>query len=172
MPYVFIFVYPFQTLDLDPNSHEIAVILEDDLTVSPYFYTYLKLVHNKYGAREDVAGFSLQGKSVRHTDGVCCLNIPNNHLVFLYPTIGTSGFSPNPRQWVQFHKWLHYNLIGNLKVPLIKDHISTTWYTELSKGGQEDSMWEMEYLFYTHDRKEHILYPNFPGKIIDVSMFE
>jgi hypothetical protein len=45
---------------LKETTTEKALILEDDLEVSPYFWTWLKAAHVKYGNRPDVAGFTLQ----------------------------------------------------------------------------------------------------------------
>ncbi|XP_053390575.1 uncharacterized protein LOC128553450 [Mercenaria mercenaria] len=146
------------------KSSEIAVILEDDLTVSPYFYRYLKLVHKKYGDRRDIYGFSLQGSNIKHSDGMCCLNVSLQHTVFLYPTLGTSGFSPNTRNWLQFLAWFKEITRRSIDViPLIKNHIAVTWYKQLKRKGKADSMWELEYLYYTQSKKEFTLYPNFPG---------
>ncbi|KAL4229783.1 hypothetical protein ACF0H5_010174 [Mactra antiquata] len=141
-------------------SREILVILEDDLTVSKHFYKWLKLVHQKYGQRSDVSGFTLQGNSVRHSDGKCCLNVKSTQKVFLYSTIGTSGFSPNNKNWMMFKTWL-----GNLRkrqedVPLVPNHVSSFWYQII---GMKDSMWEIEYLYYTWKHKEFTIYPNFEG---------
>ncbi|KAL4230923.1 hypothetical protein ACF0H5_011298 [Mactra antiquata] len=149
------------TWNPEPDSSEIAVILEDDLTVSPHFYTYLKMAHSKYQHRRDIYGFTLQGASVRHSDGSCCLNVPQENKVFLYPTLGTSGFSPKRDHWIKFQEWLKYVLVGDVHIPLIDDHVSSLWYKELSKTGKEDSMWEMEYLFYATSMKQYTLYPNF-----------
>ena len=38
----------FGTWHPDPESKEIAVFLEDDVSVSPFFYRWLKNVHKKY----------------------------------------------------------------------------------------------------------------------------
>ncbi|XP_045202920.2 uncharacterized protein LOC123556349 isoform X2 [Mercenaria mercenaria] len=147
------------------KSSEIAVILEDDLTVSPHFYSYLKLVHQKYGNRRDIYGFSLQGSSMKHSDGKCCLKVPLEHKVFLYPTLGTSGFSPKSRNWLQFLAWFKEVTRQNIDViPFIENHIAVKWYKELERKGKADSMWEMEYLYYTQSNKEFTLYPNFPDQ--------
>ena len=133
--------------------------------MSPHFYTYLKLVHKKYGDRQEINGFALQGKSVRHSDGACCLNVPLENKLFLYPTLGTSGFSPNNKNWLHFHIWLAYAILDKLDVvPLIENNIAVSWYKSLKRRGKADSMWEMEYLFYTQIHQEFTLYPNFPGK--------
>ena len=94
----------FQTWNPPRKTPEMAVILEDDLTVSPYFYRYLKLFNRKYGNSPNVSGYSLQGKSIQHSTLVsdCCLEVDTKYQVFLYPTLGTSGFAPNRLPWIQF----------------------------------------------------------------------
>ena len=45
-------------------GNEIALILEDDMTVSPHAYRWLKAVHGKYGRRKDFGGVTLYSNSV------------------------------------------------------------------------------------------------------------
>ncbi|WAQ99702.1 hypothetical protein MAR_024075, partial [Mya arenaria] len=127
------------TWEPSAQSREMAVILEDDLTVSPFFYKYLKLVHNKYDSRRDVSGFSLQGTSLRHSDGHCCLNVATENKVFLYPTLGTTGFSPKRDSWFMFKSWLNHITSNGQRPPLIKDHVAVTWYEDLRRLGHEES---------------------------------
>jgi hypothetical protein len=42
------------------ETKEMAVIFEDDLTVSPFFYRYLKNVHAKYGSVPYINSYALQ----------------------------------------------------------------------------------------------------------------
>jgi hypothetical protein len=41
---------------------EYCIIIEDDLEMSPFWFTWLKKAWLKYGDREDMAGISLQVK--------------------------------------------------------------------------------------------------------------
>jgi hypothetical protein len=103
---------------------------------------------------------------MRHSDGECCLKVPLEHKVFLYPTLGTSGFSPNTQNWLQFQAWLKKIVQEKINVvPFIENNVAVRWYNTLKTKGKADSMWEMEYLFYTQIQNEFTLYPNFPGKI-------
>ncbi|XP_052796830.1 uncharacterized protein LOC128229151 [Mya arenaria] len=145
-----------------PKDKEIAVILEDDLTVSPYFYKYLRLMFDLYGNRSDVSGFTLQGQSIKHDPSAGGqLDIDPKHKVFLYPTLGTSGFAPNFRQWKPFKEWLAECLTLGTKVPLVPKHKSSIWYQQFEVSGRTDTMWEMEYLYYTWKHNQYTLYPNF-----------
>jgi len=92
-----------QTWDPHGKDGEIVLFLEDDLTVSKHFYRYLKLVHSKYGNTSEISGFTLQGSTVLHDTSVNgILDVDIKHKVFLYPTLGTSGFSPVNRHWELF----------------------------------------------------------------------
>ena len=73
------------------TTTEIAVILEDDITVSPYFYKYLKTAHKKYDSFPDINGYSLQGVSIKHGTGTGKLDIPKQNCVSL-PGVRDLGF--------------------------------------------------------------------------------
>jgi len=116
------------------NSSEIAVILEDDLTVSPYFYKYLKLVHNKYDAVPEVNGFSLQGISIQHGgNGNTKLQGPPDSIVFLYPVLGTWGFSPSTNNWLKFLDWFSVKQNDETFQPYVPGNVVTGWYKEFQR---------------------------------------
>lgn len=71
-----------------PGSKEIAVILEDDLTVSKHFYLWLINVHRKYDDRTDLAGYALQGRSMKHGGAAGNLRGPDKDVCFMYPILG------------------------------------------------------------------------------------
>lgn len=71
-----------------PDSNEIAVILEDDLTVSRHFYQWLLNVHRKYDDRTDLAGYALQGRSMKHGGAAGNLRGPDKDVCFMYPILG------------------------------------------------------------------------------------
>ena len=150
-----------------PNyqSEEITVIFEDDITVSPWFYRYLKLVHKQYSECEKINGFSME-QNMKHGSEHGKLNVSNNNIVFLYPVIGTSGFSPKKHNWIKFLKW--YDVVRSKQdffplVPEIKK--PTQWYTEFIKKGKTDTMWEMWHIYFAYHNKEWTLYPNFGSNL-------
>lgn len=138
------------------DEKEIAVILEDDITVSPFFYKWLKLTRKQYGHMKEVNGFSLQGWTIRHSDGDCCVKVPKKYNVFLYPTLGTTGFSPNNKQWKAFKDWFSKLKSETTEIPVVPNHVASKWYKT-----EKDSMWEMEYLYFTWKQHQYTLYPNF-----------
>lgn len=86
------------------NESEIAVFLEDDISVSPFFARWLWRVHAKYDLYPAVNGYALQGESTRHAinSEETLLEGPPGESVFLYPVLGTWGFSPNAAPWRRF----------------------------------------------------------------------
>lgn len=145
-----------------PNyfTDEIAVIFEDDTSVSPFFYRYLKLVHKKYNNYESINGFSLQ-VNVKHGSEDGQLNVSAQNIVFLYPVIGTSGFSPKRNNWIKFIRW--YSLKGkNTILPLVPEIKKPTgWYIDFLFQDRTSSMWEMWHIYFAFHHKEWTLYPNF-----------
>ncbi|XP_060576840.1 uncharacterized protein LOC132734142 [Ruditapes philippinarum] len=146
------------------NSSEIAVILEDDLTVSPYFYKYLKLVHRKYDSYPDVNGYALQGSTIKHSvRDSSQLQGPKGSLVFLYPVLGTWGFSPNPKKWIKFLDWFAVasrNKDYQLNVP---GNVVSDWYRQFQREGKTSSIWSIWHIYYAWKNNEYTLYSNFEG---------
>ena len=89
----------------NPKSKELAVILEDDLSVSPQIYRWIKSVHKFYGKRKDYAGVTLQTDEQKAHNGGRQLEAPKNHTAFMYKCIGTWGFAPSPKVWSRFQDW-------------------------------------------------------------------
>ncbi|CAC5405261.1 unnamed protein product [Mytilus coruscus] len=105
------------------DSKEIAVIFEDDITVSPFFYRYLKNVHARYDHRPEVNGYSLQGISIKHGGAGGNLHAPDDHVVFLYPIVGSWGFSPKKENWIGFQRWgkqIACGLCGTFTMHIVK----------------------------------------------------
>ena len=86
------------------SDNEIAILLEDDLSVSKYAYRWTHAVFRAYSHRTDFAGVSLAGyqfktlseKPKRHLAG------PKNHTVIMYKYFSTWGFAPKPFHWRHF----------------------------------------------------------------------
>jgi len=83
---------------------ELALFLEDDLSVSRYAYRWMRAVFHAYSHRRDFAGVSLVGHQMRTLAGKPNrkLSGPKNHLVMMYKCFSTSGFAPKPYHWRHF----------------------------------------------------------------------
>ena len=65
---------------------EIALILEDDMSVSAYYWRWLSAAHRAYHRRSDVSGFSVSHPEMEHATG-SVLEVPVNFTVFMYPVV-------------------------------------------------------------------------------------
>ncbi|WAR15499.1 hypothetical protein MAR_005604 [Mya arenaria] len=155
----------FATWKARVNSSEIAVILEDDLIVSPHFYKYLKLVHNKYDNVPEINGFSLQGISIKHAIGYSSqtLEAPESCLVYLYPVLGTWGFSPSRDNWIHFLEWFSQVIQNKTFQPYVPGNVVTAWYKIFQAQGRADGEQSIYHIYHSWKFKEYTLYPNFKG---------
>ena len=87
-----------------PGSHEIGLIVEDDVDVSPMAYRWLKAVHREMASRTDFAGATLTSgqNKVLSPKPKQPFAAPKNDTIFMYKCFGTYGFSPNPEYWRRF----------------------------------------------------------------------
>ncbi|XP_060597036.1 uncharacterized protein LOC132750958 [Ruditapes philippinarum] len=145
------------------NSNEIVVFLEDDVTVSKYFWKYLKMVHRKFDNRSDINGFSLQGYSrtfsLKHK--VTTLRGPKDYTVFLFPVLGSWGFSPSTKNWKQFLDWFYSEDKSSFN-PYAPGNIASNWYKTFSSQGKANTMWTMWHIYYAWKNNEYTLHCNFP----------
>jgi len=89
---------------LDDTDNELALIVEDDLSVSIYAYRWVRAVFRAYSHRADFAGASLTSHQMhilsprpkRRLQG------PQNHTVMMYKCFGTWGFVPKALHWRLF----------------------------------------------------------------------
>ena len=88
----------------DDTDVELGLILEDDMSVSPYAYRWLRAVHNAYRHLSDFVGASIQSDKIftlseRPKGPVAA---PKSDTVVMYKCLGTWGFSPRPLHWRRF----------------------------------------------------------------------
>ena len=142
---------------------EWSVVLEDDLVLSPCFYSYLLNARAAYGAQPSVAGFSLQ------TAGRCflskgCLTPPGSApQLFLSKVVGSWGFMPRPAAWRDFLEWYdarsHESYDPTSALPA--DFLPSEWYTTLRRQGKEDTMWTIWHIAHSVNRSLATLVPSF-----------
>jgi len=88
----------------DDSDTELGLILEDDLSVSPYAYRWLVAVHRAYRHRSDFVGATLQSQSltlsISRPKGP--LAGPKIDTVVMYKALGTWGSAPKPLHWRRF----------------------------------------------------------------------
>ena len=132
-----------------PGSSELALFLEDDISVSPYAYRWLKAVHKKYGHRTDIAGYTLQSESVNSARSMRPISRPRNQTVFLYKLLGSWGYAPHPKSWMHFQDWYHAARNDPHFHPYVpKATTFTNWYKTFEQENRQDSMWTIWHVYY------------------------
>lgn len=150
--------------DYSSQSKELALILEDDLSVSPFIYRWIRAVHRHYGKTSDFVGCSLTSDEVTSHDGLYSkLAVPHKDVVFMYKCIGTWGFAPSPQRWHDFQQWFHATHGRADFHPYVPGIAPTQWYKDFEESGRADSMWEMWLIFYTYKEKLFTVYNNLPA---------
>jgi hypothetical protein len=88
----------------NPGSRELCLFLEDDLSVSPMAYRFIKAVHRAMANVSDYAGVTLQSDLLKVLSQTPRgkLAASKDHTIFMYKGFGTWGFSPNPEHWRRF----------------------------------------------------------------------
>ncbi|KAL4229061.1 hypothetical protein ACF0H5_012100 [Mactra antiquata] len=148
----------------EAKDSEMVVFLEDDMTVSPFFYKYLKLVHSKYDSRPDINGYSLLGvrtKVLKRVIGM--VEPPADQPVFKLQGLGTWGFSPNIPKWKEFLRWFEQQNKNPSFRPYPLDYHSTTWFQEIIQRNSADEMWSIWHTYYSLANKEYTIISNVPN---------
>ena len=88
----------------DDSDDELALILEDDLSISVYAYRWVRAVFRAYTHRVDFVGASLTSHqmTILSPKPKGRLVGPRNHTVIMYKCFGTWGFAPKPMHWRRF----------------------------------------------------------------------
>jgi len=132
------------------DSQERVVILEDDMSVSRFFWRWLSAAHTAYDSRHDISGYGLSHPGISHAQGDS-LMVPANNSVFLYRVICTWGFSPHARRWREFQEWFYTKARSPSFLPLVPGILPTEWFEGEKVHGRENSLWEMWHIYYTHN---------------------
>lgn len=137
------------------QTDELAVILEDDLELSPSFYQWLKIARATYGNDPEVAAFTLQRSTLRPRLGPGgrghTLNVPKDVPVFKYRLLGSWGFAPQRDAWIEFRKWFKRKReLGER--PYVKGLITTQWYKEQEVDGFAPTMWTQWFIRFAHEK--------------------
>ena len=88
----------------DDCDDELALIVEDDLSLSMYAYRWVLAVFRAYSHRNDFAGASLTSHqmTILSPRPSRPLAGPRKHPVMMYKCFGTWGFAPKPMHWRNF----------------------------------------------------------------------
>ena len=138
------------------NEDDRAIILEDDVEVSPSWFLWVNKAYDAYSHEGEVAGFSLQRQDVvpltdkeKRQKKVQS----NNNEPFLYSLLGSIGFSPNAKVWKEFLGWTECALCKGIDVS-VDGLVTTRWYNHYDKK----SMWEQHLVYYMYHKGLYCLY--------------
>ena len=136
-----------------PRGNELSLILEDDISVSPFAWRWIKAVHNNFGNRSDILGYTLQSEGVTTAVGGKAINAPKEAKVFMNRQMGSWGFAPHPKVWAEFQEWYHeVRKDKNFKPYVGGGVVFDSWYKNFEKKGTQDSMWTIWFIKYTNER--------------------
>lgn len=150
----------------DWNSQEWALIVEDDVLLSPFFYHHLISLYNNNAVaiKGNLYGIALQRAqwqlgmteklSWRRLDLVDERYPP----LFAYPAVGTWGQVFFPRAWISFKHWLQHNHQKTMRIRW-DGLVHEKWRME--RKGDLFSYWFTRYALETHSFN---LYFNLPDK--------
>ena len=114
------------------------ILLEDDLFVSPFFYSYVHKTLDKYGDDSRIAQISLYKNESNGYVGLPMSYMQNGSDVFLMQDVSTWGECWTESMWNQFKKW-RYVLYPNMPV--------TTNFSDAGEhGGDNNSIVQVNLL--------------------------
>jgi hypothetical protein len=146
------------------NDRDAALVLEDDLSVSKFYYRWCKRAISKYlwdssNFDPQVFGISLQRQYlVPMTSSHNKVNVPGN-CPYKYQLIGSWGQIFFPQAWRSFRQWFD-GLPSNFH-PLVDGMITSQWY---SKTWQTTKPWTMHIIRWAAEKQMMNIYTNFDGK--------
>ncbi|PXF47381.1 hypothetical protein BWQ96_02861 [Gracilariopsis chorda] len=153
------------TWNITEETTEFAVILEDDLELSPAFYQWLRVARAAYAQDADVGAFSLQRHTLRPKQirGVASgnLNIAPEHHVYKYRLLGTWGFAPQRDQWVEFRTWFE-DMRARGEKPYVNGLITTGWYKRQEVRGFAPNMWSQWWIKFADEKGYFTVTANLP----------
>lgn len=126
------------------------VLLEDDLYVSPYFYTYVLQAQEVYGNVRDVTGVALYSHHYNETACLPFKPLDDGYDVFFMQVACSWGQSWLKHQWEPFEDWYNRNinieLSGDAGVP----PDVRLW---------PKTSWKKYYLKYMIENNKYFVYP-------------
>jgi hypothetical protein len=124
------------------------IMLEDDLYVSPAFYTFSYEALAFYKNREKVGGISLYNHKVNISNLVPFEPITDNSNVFFLQIASSWGQAWNRNQWGAFREWLVLN-------PFIQEDVFMPEYIKK----WPNSSWLKHFINYLVDQDKYFVYP-------------
>jgi hypothetical protein len=154
-----------------PRAGELAIIIEDDVDLSPFAFRWLRITHQRFGHLNTISGYCLQNSNFKIAKGKKLKNKEVNMVrkkelkrvpAFFYRVSGSWGLAPHPERWKEFRQWFH-SKAKELEHPYVANApLNTEWYKVFEKRRFEDSMWTMWYIYFNDMHKLSALVSNVP----------
>lgn len=138
----------YQCADLT-SVFKAIILLEDDLVVSPAFYSYAVKALDRYGDDRRIAQISLYKNERNGYVGLPFDNIQNGNDVFLMQDVSTWGECWTRQMWDNFKQWRDSHTEDDIMKVDMPDRIKN-W----------TRAWSKYYNAYVVDMHKYVLYPN------------
>lgn len=125
------------------------ILLEDDLVVSPFFYSYVEQAIEHYQEDESIAQISLYKNERNGYVGLPFMNLRNGSDVFLMQDVSTWGECWTEKMWNEFTHW--------------RDSHSEEYILSVdmpSRIKKWTRAWSKYYNAYVVDTHKYVIYPN------------
>ena len=129
------------------------IILEDDITLSPYWYAWLKRAWLHYGNLDGLAGISLQGQNLVPIEPAYKTRLKDRKNPFLYSLVGSIAFAPHPTIWLEFLEWVS-KLESTENDIYIPGLVTSAWWA----SGDHRNMWTQYFIYFCFKRNLYTLY--------------
>ncbi|ESQ46892.1 hypothetical protein EUTSA_v10028084mg [Eutrema salsugineum] len=145
------------------SDHEFAFVVEDDLELSPLYYSFLEtVIHNYYydhsNFNPSVYGASLQRPRFVPGKHGNKLHVDPRTNVFLYQLVGTWGQLLFPKPWKEFRLWYDDHKSNNKK-PFLDGMVTNGWYKRIG-----ERIWTPWFIKFIHSRGYFNIYTNFQNE--------
>lgn len=104
------------------EEFDALVVLEDDIAVSPLFYSYTCQAVNKYSNSDQIAGISLYGFEVNYQTAVPFQPLKKGYDTYFMNCAMSWGQVWMKRSWLKFYEWYQDHTEFN-RTPTIPDRI-------------------------------------------------
>lgn len=104
---------------MEKFGYDALVVLEDDITVSPYYLQYVQSCLEKYGDDDRVAGFSLYNFAISYVTRLPFHPVRTDYDVYMMNCAMSWGQVWTPHKWRAFIKWYETaeDIFDESKVP-------------------------------------------------------
>jgi hypothetical protein len=131
-------------------EHDGAIVLEDDLLVSPVFYDYAQQAFDFYKNEQRIAGISLYSHQINETSKYPFTPLNETADVFFLQIPASWGVVWKNEQWSRFREWLNKPSVPDADPPSFLPGDVCKW---------PKSSWKKEFFKYIIEKDLFFVYP-------------